>query len=125
MVAACFSVNIAKEVQYLLSSSTLRINTSNDIYGVELAGALKNVLAIAAGIVDGLGLDSKILLIRAMSRIMVDKVFCICVIKYSAMFKITVKTFDVDFYSQFNEISLSGSKFIHLVPLFFSLSHSF
>lgn len=58
MVAACFSVNIAKEVQYLLSSSTLRINTSNDIYGVELAGALKNVLAIAAGIVDGLGLDS-------------------------------------------------------------------
>lgn len=58
MVAACFSINIAKEVQYLLSSSTLRINTSNDIYGVELAGALKNVLAIAAGIVDGLGLSS-------------------------------------------------------------------
>ena len=38
-----------------LSSSGLRLYRSDDIIGVELAGALKNVVAIAAGIVSGLG----------------------------------------------------------------------
>ena len=36
--------------------SSFRVNTSEDVLGVELAGALKNVLAIAAGVVEGLGL---------------------------------------------------------------------
>lgn len=43
-------------VQELFNSETLRVYTSPDLAGVELGGALKNVVAIAAGICDGLGL---------------------------------------------------------------------
>ena len=42
-------------VQSLLNSPTFRVYTSNDVTGVELGGALKNVVAIACGIADGLG----------------------------------------------------------------------
>ena len=45
----------ARSVAAYLHGSTLRAYTSNDILGVQLGGALKNVLAIAAGISDGLG----------------------------------------------------------------------
>ncbi len=45
----------ATELQKSLSSSGLRLYRSDDVVGVELAGALKNVVAIAAGIVSGLG----------------------------------------------------------------------
>ncbi|MEP6994903.1 MAG: NAD(P)H-dependent glycerol-3-phosphate dehydrogenase, partial [Acidobacteriota bacterium] len=45
----------AGEIQRSLSSSGLRLYRSDDVVGVELAGALKNVVAIAAGIVSGLG----------------------------------------------------------------------
>lgn len=45
----------AAELQGELSSSALRLYRSDDLAGVELAGALKNVVAIAAGIVSGLG----------------------------------------------------------------------
>lgn len=41
--------------QELFSSSTFRVYTNTDLIGVELGGALKNVVAIAAGICDGLG----------------------------------------------------------------------
>jgi glycerol-3-phosphate dehydrogenase (NAD(P)+) len=44
------------EIQRRLSTKTLRVYTNDDLVGVELAAALKNVLAIAAGICDGLGL---------------------------------------------------------------------
>ncbi|PWB72589.1 glycerol-3-phosphate dehydrogenase [candidate division GN15 bacterium] len=43
-------------VQGLFSSQKFRVYTSADLIGVELGGALKNVIAIAAGITDGLGL---------------------------------------------------------------------
>lgn len=45
----------AKKVQKLFSSPTFRVYSSTDVVGVELGGALKNVIAIAAGISDGLG----------------------------------------------------------------------
>jgi len=45
-----------KEIQKMLSTSYFRVYTNKDILGVALGGALKNVIAIAAGISDGLGL---------------------------------------------------------------------
>jgi glycerol-3-phosphate dehydrogenase (NAD(P)+) len=48
----------AQSLQSLLSAPIFRLYTSQDVLGVELGGALKNVYAIAAGISDGLGLGS-------------------------------------------------------------------
>jgi glycerol-3-phosphate dehydrogenase (NAD+) len=58
IVAASEDAALAHRVQRLFASSNLRVNTSTDVVGVELAGALKNVLAIAAGIVEGLELGN-------------------------------------------------------------------
>jgi len=49
---------VAAKVQQAFSSSTLRLYTNDDLIGVELGGALKNVIAIAAGVLAGLGLGS-------------------------------------------------------------------
>jgi glycerol-3-phosphate dehydrogenase (NAD(P)+) len=46
----------AKRVQALLTRDYLRVYTHHDVIGIELGGAVKNVIAIAAGISDGLGL---------------------------------------------------------------------
>ena len=46
----------ALAVQSAFSNEYLRVYTSGDILGVELGGALKNVIAIAAGVLDGMGL---------------------------------------------------------------------
>lgn len=54
MVAACDDVAFAKAVQAAFSTTWLRIYTNPDVLGVELAGAVKNVIAIAAGVIDGL-----------------------------------------------------------------------
>jgi glycerol-3-phosphate dehydrogenase (NAD(P)+) len=54
-VVASRDAHWASELQRSLSSSGLRLYRSDDVVGVELAGALKNVVAIAAGIVSGLG----------------------------------------------------------------------
>ena len=48
--------DLAATVQREFSDHTFRIYTNHDIVGVELGGALKNVIAIAAGVCDGLGL---------------------------------------------------------------------
>jgi glycerol-3-phosphate dehydrogenase (NAD(P)+) len=53
-VIASESEDFARELQEEFSSSQFRLYRSSDLVGVELAGALKNVVAIAAGIVSGL-----------------------------------------------------------------------
>ncbi|HMN39943.1 MAG TPA: NAD(P)H-dependent glycerol-3-phosphate dehydrogenase [Phycisphaerales bacterium] len=54
MIVASDSADFSKRVQALFATSYLRVYTTDDVIGVELAGALKNVIAIAAGILDGL-----------------------------------------------------------------------
>ncbi len=56
VVAASKNSADAKKVQKLFMNSYFRVYTSSDVLGVELGGALKNVFAIAAGIIDGAGM---------------------------------------------------------------------
>ncbi len=56
LVAASDSVVTSQIVQSIMSSESLRVYTSDDLIGVELGGALKNVIAIGTGICEGLGL---------------------------------------------------------------------
>jgi glycerol-3-phosphate dehydrogenase (NAD(P)+) len=55
IVAASGDAASAAKVQQLFNRPTFRVYTSTDLLGVELGGALKNVIAIAAGVGDGLG----------------------------------------------------------------------
>lgn len=55
VVSASKNARLAKEVQVLFSGTYFRVYTSKDIEGVEYVAALKNVLAIAAGLIDGAG----------------------------------------------------------------------
>ena len=54
-LAACADKALAELVQDAFMSDTFRIYTSPDVVGAELGGALKNVIALCAGITDGLG----------------------------------------------------------------------
>lgn len=61
VVAAGSSLDLATQVQQAFASPTFRVYTNTDLTGVELGGAVKNVIGIAAGIGDGLqmGLNAK------------------------------------------------------------------
>lgn len=56
LVAACRDISVAEIVQDLFMTEYLRVYTNTDVLGVELGGALKNIIALCAGICDGLGL---------------------------------------------------------------------
>jgi glycerol-3-phosphate dehydrogenase (NAD(P)+) len=55
VVSASFEEETAVQVRDLFMMETLRVYTNTDLVGVELGGSLKNIIAIAAGICDGLG----------------------------------------------------------------------
>jgi glycerol-3-phosphate dehydrogenase (NAD(P)+) len=54
VVAAAADQHVAETVQQLFSTALFRVYTNTDVLGVELGGALKNVIALAAGVCDGL-----------------------------------------------------------------------
>ena len=54
-VAAAADESLAQRIQASMSTEWFRVYTNTDVLGVELAGATKNVIAIAAGMLDGLG----------------------------------------------------------------------
>jgi glycerol-3-phosphate dehydrogenase (NAD(P)+) len=56
VVAASKDTSLAEKVQQTFMNDFFRVYTSNDVVGVELGGALKNVMAIAAGVIDGMKL---------------------------------------------------------------------
>ena len=54
-VVACSDDHIASELQKVFAGALFRVYTNPDVVGCEIAGALKNVVAIASGMADGLG----------------------------------------------------------------------
>ena len=56
VVLGCTDGALAQQLQRAFSSSSFRAYTNDDVAGIELGGALKNIYALAAGICDGLGL---------------------------------------------------------------------
>ncbi len=55
VVAAATDLSVAEEIQKIFTTDYFRVYTHDDIIGVELGGAMKNVIALAAGVSDGLG----------------------------------------------------------------------
>ncbi|MBM7559320.1 NAD(P)H-dependent glycerol-3-phosphate dehydrogenase [Marinitoga litoralis] len=55
VVAASENKNLAKIIQENFSNVSFRIYTNDDVIGVEIGGSIKNVIAIAAGVIDGIG----------------------------------------------------------------------
>ena len=71
-VSACPDVTAARFVQDAFMNDYFRVYTSGDIVGVELAAALKNVIALSCGVCDGLGYQDNtkaLLMTRAMAEI--------------------------------------------------------
>lgn len=58
VVLACADSRAASELQEEFAAPNFRVYTNTDVLGVELAGAMKNVIAIAAGVCEGLGLGA-------------------------------------------------------------------
>ena len=72
IVAASHNDEAARLVQELFSNDVLRVYTSADVHGVELCGAIKNVIALACGIARGLGFgdnSSAALITRGLAEI--------------------------------------------------------
>jgi len=79
VVVASRDREAARSVQTTFSSQTLRLYTSDDVVGVELGGAVKNVIAIAAGVIEGLGLGhnpTAALITRGLAEI--TRLACAC-----------------------------------------------
>ncbi|QNI36335.1 NAD(P)H-dependent glycerol-3-phosphate dehydrogenase [Edaphobacter albus] len=79
IVAASNDIHLAQTIQHEFSSSALRIYTNDDVVGVELGGALKNVIALASGVVKGLNLghnSSAALITRGIAEITRLSVAC-------------------------------------------------
>ena len=55
IVAACEDVEASEQVQDLFANTCMRVYTNTDVFGVELCGAMKNIMALAAGIAVGIG----------------------------------------------------------------------
>jgi glycerol-3-phosphate dehydrogenase (NAD(P)+) len=58
VTAAAGELPVAEEVQRLFNGPTFRVYTSTDLIGVQIGGAVKNVVALAAGVSDGMGFGS-------------------------------------------------------------------
>jgi glycerol-3-phosphate dehydrogenase (NAD(P)+) len=79
VVVACQDRAAARLIQKEFSSRTLRIYTSTDVVGVEIGGAVKNIIAIAAGVIAGLGLGynpAAALITRGLAEI--SRLACAC-----------------------------------------------
>lgn len=55
IVSACEDLEAAQQVQQIFSNTCMRVYTNDDVLGVELCGALKNVIALASGVATGMG----------------------------------------------------------------------
>lgn len=72
IVSACEDMDAARQVQEIFADTCMRVYTNPDILGVELCGALKNVMALGSGIALGLGFGDNIkaaLITRGMAEI--------------------------------------------------------
>ena len=71
-VAASRDIETAQKIQKALNSKRFRVYTNDDVIGVELGGTLKNIIAIAAGVADGLTLGNNAksaIMVRGMAEI--------------------------------------------------------
>ena len=57
VAVAAANLDVASRVQELFSTEYFRVYTNQDVIGVEIGGAMKNVIALAAGVADGLGFN--------------------------------------------------------------------
>jgi glycerol-3-phosphate dehydrogenase (NAD(P)+) len=72
VVVSSHDMNYAKRVQDIFMSESFRVYTNDDMVGVEVGGAVKNIIALAAGILDGIGYGDNAkaaLMTRGMSEI--------------------------------------------------------
>ncbi len=60
IVSACYDLSVAEKIQDIFMNSCMRVYTNTDIEGVEICGAVKNIIALAVGISHGLGYGDNI-----------------------------------------------------------------